>query len=194
MNAKIFLSGYKYKPLKTKRLLLIKPDLKYKEELYKMTKFKELWVYNGGSDSSKTTQRKVTSQINKRIKNWNQKKSASFFIIYDNHLIGSIGMYDVVRDFQSCFIGYILHPKYWNQGFMSEVLSEFIKFTFNDTCISRIAAQVCIKNIGSVKVLEKNHFRREGLLRSSCIYSGKRYDDYVYGLLKKDIAIGKKMK
>jgi hypothetical protein len=42
MDDKIFNKGYKYKPIKTKRLLLVKPDIKYKEELYQLYNDKNL--------------------------------------------------------------------------------------------------------------------------------------------------------
>jgi hypothetical protein len=52
MDEKIFNKGYKYKPIKTKRLLLVKVDIKYKEELYNLYINKKIWVYNGGSNNN----------------------------------------------------------------------------------------------------------------------------------------------
>jgi [ribosomal protein S5]-alanine N-acetyltransferase len=67
---------------------------------------------------------------------------------------------------------------------MSEALKEFTSFLFKNTCIRRITAEVCTKHTASIKVLEKNNFKREGLLRKSAIYNGKVYDNYLYSLIK----------
>lgn len=73
MDEKIFNKGYKYKPIKTKRLLLVKPDLKYKEELYNLYINKKIWVYNGGSNNNYSPN-SVLLEIKKKRKLWLQKK------------------------------------------------------------------------------------------------------------------------
>ena len=39
------------------------------------------------------------------------------------------------------------------------------------------------KNLGSKKVLKRNNFKLEGILRSQIVVRNKRYDRYLYGLL-----------
>jgi ribosomal-protein-alanine N-acetyltransferase len=183
MDEKIFNKGYKYKPIKTKRLLLVKPDIKYKEELYQLYEDKNLWIYNGSGDN-KNSRKIVEKQILRKIDAWKKRKGASFFITYENKLIGSIDIFTIIKDFKRCDLGFMLHSSYWNKGFMSEAIKAYINFLFKNTCIKRIAAEVCTKNIGSIKVLEKSKFKKEGLLKKSAIYNGKVYDNYLYALIK----------
>lgn len=182
MNYKILNSDYKYSPVQTKRLILIKPDLKYQKELLNLYKDKRTWIYNGAGENKYTLPR-IRKQIIKDIKIWRLKKKVSFFIIHNKEFIGTISLYDVSRDFRNAKVGFVLHPNYWNKGLMSEALSEFTKFIFENTILFRIGAFVCVKNKASIKVLEKNKFKREGLLKKSSIFNGKIYDNYVYALI-----------
>lgn len=184
MNERIFNKGYKYKPIKTKRLLLVKPDLKYKEDMFKFYKDKKLWMYNGGSKDNRNSRKLVEKQILRKIDAWKKRKGVSFLIFFENKLIGSIGIYSIIKDFKRCEIGFMLHSDYYNQGFMSEALKETCNFIFKNTVIKRIAAEACIENIGSIRVLEKNNFKKEGILKKSAIYNGKVYDECLYALVK----------
>ncbi len=183
MDEKIFNKGYKYNLIKTKRLILVKPDLKYKEELYNLYINTKIWVYNGGGNNNYSPN-SVIIEIKKKRKLWLQKKMVSFFIIYKNKFVGTISLNNISPDFKNAQVGFILLPDYWDKGLMSEALFEFMNFIFKNTNLFRISAEVCTKNIGSVKVLEKNKFKREGILKKSAIYNGKVYDKYLYASLK----------
>ena len=184
MNYKILNIDYKYKPVQTKRLLLIKPDLKYKKELLGLYKDKRVWIYNGAGDN-KYSPKRIEKQITKDIQLWKNKKKVSFFIIFNNEFIGTIGLHNVSKDFRNAQVGFMICPKYWSNGFMSEVLPVFIKFIFKNTILFRISAFVCTKNKGSITVLEKNGFKKEGLLKKSSIFNNKVYDNYIYALINK---------
>jgi len=184
MDERIFNKGYKYKPIKTNRVLLVKPDLKYKEDFFQLYKDKKLWIYNGGSKDIRNSRKIVEKQILRKIDVWKKRKGISFFIFFENKLIGSIGIYSVIKDFNRCEIGFMIHSDYYNKGLMSESLKETCNFVFKNTCIKRIAAEVCTKNISSIRVLEKNKFQREGLLKKSAVYNGKVYDEFLYALVK----------
>ncbi|HEX2642462.1 MAG TPA: GNAT family protein, partial [Thermoanaerobaculia bacterium] len=55
-----------------------------------------------------------------------------------------------------------------------------------NTLIDRVEARCAIENIGSQRVLEKNGFQREGLLRGYFRLRGRRIDNYLYSLLRED--------
>ncbi len=104
-------------------------------------------------------------------------------IIYDNKMIGSIGTYDELLENGNCYIGYAINSKYWNQGFMSETISAFVKFIFENTALFKIYGHVCTQNKSSIKVLEKNNFKQEAHLKKSCVFNNKVYDDYIYSII-----------
>lgn len=183
MNENIFIKKYKYKPLKTKRLTLIKPDLKYIDELYKIYKDKHIWKYNGSTNNT-YSKKQIEKNILQKQENWKKNKQISFFIIYENQLIGTIGTYETIKDFKSCKFGIIVSSKFWNKGFGSEILDEFTKFIFKNTIIQRISSEVCSENKPSIKILKRNKFKKEGTLQKYFIFNNKTYDAFVYTKLK----------
>jgi len=61
--------------------------------------------------------------------------------------------------------GYDLRPEYWNKGIMTETVKALLEFTFNKIDVFRIESAVSTKKYGSIRVLEKLGFVKEGILR-----------------------------
>jgi len=84
-------------------------------------------------------------------------------------------------------IGYFLAEDYWGKGIASEAVKVLINFLFEEVNINRIQAEVMPLNETSKKVLLKNGFLKEGLLRQATFWSGKGVVDLeIYGLLKEE--------
>jgi len=49
--------------------------------------------------------------------------------------------------------------------------------------LKKIKASLYEMNIGSKKILEKNNFKLEGIMKSEIVYKGKRYKSYLFGKL-----------
>lgn len=62
-------------------------------------------------------------------------------------------------------IGYWLGQPYWGRGFMTSVVAAACDFATGKWNVERISAHVFDGNSASARVLEKNGFRCEGLLR-----------------------------
>ena len=80
-------------------------------------------------------------------------------------------------------LSYWLGRKYWNKGIITEAIGVTTGFGFNKLKLKRIYAYVFKKNKNSARVLEKNGFKAEGLLRKDRIKDGKFIDVYVYAKL-----------
>ena len=52
-------------------------------------------------------------------------------------------------------IGYRLRESYWRRGFGTEVVGGLINYLFTTTDKQRLVAEVAIRNIGSVRILDK---------------------------------------
>ncbi|AIQ47711.1 alanine acetyltransferase [Paenibacillus sp. FSL R7-0273] len=104
--------------------------------------------------------------IEKREQN-KQKDIEYYFGIYDNNahkLIGTISLFQVVRgDIQSAFIGYFLDQEQNGKGFATESVKLIVNYAFNTLHLHRIEAGVKPHNIGSMRVLEKAGFHKEGI-------------------------------
>ncbi|NSW52808.1 MAG: GNAT family N-acetyltransferase [Anaerolineae bacterium] len=84
-------------------------------------------------------------------------------------------------------IGYFLHPDYWHQGYATEAVRILCTFLVEDAGFNRIEAEVMPANLYSKKVLLKNGFVLEGVLRQGRLWPGKGIIDLeIYSLLAQD--------
>jgi ribosomal-protein-alanine N-acetyltransferase len=94
-----------------------------------------------------------------------------------------VGMIGARVDGHKTDIGYVLAKAYWNQGYMTEVISAVAGWMLSQAEIFRVWAVCDTENIGSARVLEKSGFEREGLLRRWILHpncsDGPR-DCYIY--------------
>ena len=82
-------------------------------------------------------------------------------------LIGGIGQhYKYGKESHKDEIGYWLTPDMWGNGLMTETVGVFISNMIQNRGISRIEAPVYQGNLGSARVLEKNGFECEGVMRN----------------------------
>lgn len=81
-------------------------------------------------------------------------------------------------------LGYVLSREYWGCGFATLAVKLAIDQGFKDFDVDRIEAFVDPINVGSQKVLEKNNFIREGLLKKSVLQKGIVKDRYIYAIYK----------
>lgn len=85
---------------------------------------------------------------------------------------------------RSAELGYWLAPAYWGRGIMTEAVRRICAYTFAETDIVRIYAEVFSPNTASQRVLEKCGFGKEGVKRRSVFKNGEFFDSVVYALLK----------
>src|SRR4051794_1079928 len=83
-------------------------------------------------------------------------------------------------------VGYALSSPYQSRGLMTDALGMLLADLFANTLVERVEARCAIENAGSQRVLEKNGFGREGLLKGYFKLRGRRVDNYLYGLLRED--------
>lgn len=104
----------------------------------------------------------------------------------NNKLIGSVGFNYWNRDHARAEISYDLSKKYWSKGVMTKCSKAVIGFAFTQMQLHRIEATVTPTNQGSLRILRKHGFKREGLLREQKLLHGKFYDAVILSLLQKE--------
>ena len=89
---------------------------------------------------------------------------------------------------QNCArIGYTIAQPHWRQGYASEAVSALLTYLFGELGVHRIIADCSPANTGSVRILEKNGFRREAhYVESYRNAAGIWEDEYQYGLLDRE--------
>ena len=99
----------------------------------------------------------------------------------DGSAVGAIGYvpgHDVERF--SAEIGYWLGERFWGRGIGTEAVELLTRYAFEDLNFLRLFALPFADNAGSIRVLEKAGFVREGLLRSSSVKYGLARDQFIY--------------
>lgn len=117
----------------------------------------------------------------------NREYSFGIYTKGRHQLIGHISLYAIKKlPYSSAFIGYSIDERFTRKGIASEAVNHLVRFGFNELNLHRIEAYVSPKNIGSIKVLERANFVREGLLRKLLYINGVWEDHYMYSILKEE--------
>jgi ribosomal-protein-alanine N-acetyltransferase len=104
----------------------------------------------------------------------------------DNVYIGDIGFFGFSPKHKKVELGYKLKKEYWGQGIISAFIGLLLDYGFTELGYNRIQAYVDPRNIGSQRVLLKNHFVKEGTLREYEFEDTAFVDLEIYSILKKD--------
>ncbi len=136
---------------------------------------------------NKTT---VESMIGHFERDYNKKSRIKLGIFLKgeaNKLVGIIEVMDFNPKVDMVTVGYFLAEEYWGRGIASEALRILIQFLFEDVHVNRIQAEVMPANTTSKRVLSKNGFVKEGLLRQASFWSGKGVVDLeIFGILREE--------
>lgn len=81
-------------------------------------------------------------------------------------------------------IGYWIGEKYWYQGIATWAVKELIHFAWNRSNLRRLQASVFSYNQASMKVLERNGFELEGILKGHVFKNSVFCDEHIFGLQK----------
>lgn len=88
------------------------------------------------------------------------------FGIFDSstdEVAGTIRLSQIVRGpFQNAYLGYALSERLNGKGWMTEAIRLVLKIAFERLGLHRVQANVMPRNAASLRVLQKNGFRREG--------------------------------
>lgn len=102
-------------------------------------------------------------------------------ICVDDRAVGSVGL-SLGKDVErvSAEIGYWLGKPFWGRGITSKALYSATLYGLETFKLTRIFAIPFTHNAGSIRVLEKAGYVREGTLRQSAIKDGVVLDQYLY--------------
>ena len=99
-------------------------------------------------------------------------------------IIGRCGIHNWNLDHNRAEIGYVMEDEgYRKMGLMSEAVNAIIGYAFNVIKLNRLEAIVGKANVPSIKIIENNNFKKEGLLRQYFYESGKFEDAVLYSML-----------
>ena len=101
--------------------------------------------------------------VNRFLASWRSGQSYCWLIFRrdSDELIGAIS----ARRDQGINLGYLVARAYWRCGFMTEALGAVVDWAFAQPNIFRVWAVCDVDNEASARLLERNGFHQEGILR-----------------------------
>lgn len=179
-----------FKLIETNRMLLkgLTPaDMTEIFESNQKTSIKEILGHRSEEDYEK--------EYNK-YKNGYASYNRSFilFLLEDKasgKIIGRCGLHNWNKDHWRAEIGYSMEDESFKQrGLMSEAVEAVIDYGFREMDLNRIEALVADYNTASLRLLEKNGFTREGVMRNHYYVNGIFEDSVVFSLLREEYMNG----
>lgn len=107
-------------------------------------------------------------------------------IIYNQKIIGSVGMHDWDHNLKKAQLGYWIAKDYEGKGIVNAGLKSFIDFLFNKAGLNKVEIQFIVANKKSAAVAERIGFKVEGIIRQNFIQNGTYHDLVITGLLKEE--------
>jgi [ribosomal protein S5]-alanine N-acetyltransferase len=105
----------------------------------------------------------------------------------DGALVGGLTLANIRRGVaQAGSIGYWIGLPYIRQGYMTAAVRAVIPFAFASLRLHRLEAACIPTNAGSIRLLEKTGFVREGYAREYLCINGTWQDHLLYGRLNDD--------
>lgn len=123
-------------------------------------------------------------------------RSFILFLLTDKStgtIIGRCGLHNWNADHRRAEIGYTMEDEnHKRKGLMAEAVEAIIGYGFKQMDLNRIEALVGPNNIPSLRLMEKNHFIREGVLRNHYYISGVFEDSVMFSKLREEYEYEKK--
>lgn len=111
--------------------------------------------------------------------------SEIYGIFYEKNLIGTIKIGNINKIHKTAEISYIIgNKKFWNKGIATNVVKKICDYIFGELKLKKIIAGTYSVAISSQKILIKNGFKLEGILKKQILFKNKRIDLHFYGKLK----------
>ena len=124
-----------------------------------------------------------------RMQNECKAGSSVTFVIekkVDKGFCGLIEVRDIDREHSQGELSFWLDIKAWGHGYMSEVIHAIVRYGFEVLNLNRLYAYHMQRNPATGRVLEKNGFKQEGLLRQRVQKWGQYEDVAILAILKQD--------
>lgn len=101
-----------------------------------------------------------------------------------DRVIGSLGLHatrvDSVRE-----LGYVMHPDFWGNGYMTEAVKAALRFAFSELRLTSVRVKHYPENFRSRNVIQRCGFRYDGTLREeSKRFDGVILDSCVYSMTR----------
>lgn len=146
--------------LTTERLLLRQLNADDENEIFMLRSDERVNKYLSRQKTNSVEEaREFITKINDGIKN---NESLYWGITFKENpvVVGTICLWNISKENDMAEIGYELIPEYHGKGIMQEAMTKVIEFGFENMKLKAIEAYTHPNNDSSIKLLEKNNFKK----------------------------------
>ncbi|WP_245368323.1 GNAT family N-acetyltransferase [Paenibacillus silagei] len=174
--------------LRSEELVLGKIEEQHLDGLFEIYSNDHVFEYCGIIPKhNKTTVKSMIGHYERDYGKRSRIKWGIFAPADDTHLLGIIEACDFNQRVNMVTIGYFLAEAQWGKGLASKAVELLTAFLFQQAQVNRIQAEVMLNNEPSKKVLLKNGYVKEGMLRQAALWSGKGVVDLeIYSMLREE--------
>jgi ribosomal-protein-serine acetyltransferase len=108
----------------------------------------------------------------------------AFVIIFNNEIVGRIGIYNIDKNNKLGAIGYWLGSAYEGKGIITRACKAMLEYGFLTLDLNRMEIKCGTENYKSQGIPERLHFTKEGIVRQGEWVNGRCIDLFSYSLLK----------
>jgi len=134
------------------------------------------------------------AEIRKKVEEnnwWGEDEGGLLITTTDDRMLGTIGFFRAAPYQAGYEIGFgILRGADRGQGYMTEALSLFTRFLFDQKPIPALHLTIAAGNTPSRRVAEKCGFKHTGVLRQYVFVRGEHIDLDVFSLLREELRNG----
>lgn len=111
---------------------------------------------------------------------------SGFLVCDDDSPVGFVILHDLDWQARLTEISYLIRPDEQGKGYATEAVAICLAYAFDELGLHKVYAKVWEENEGSIHVLEKLGFEREGVLRDHGYAYGEYGDQHWFGLLESE--------
>lgn len=168
--------------IKTNRLVIREFEIQDWQAVYEYTSNPDVMKYIPEGVFNEEAAKKFVSE-----NSGEKAKHYPVILQSENTVIGHIAFHQYFGD-HTYEIGWVLNPKYYNNGYASEAAKAILDYGFNEMKLHRIIATCQPENIPSYRVMEKIGMRREGYFKKCIPYKDEWWDEFYYAALDEEWA------
>ncbi len=98
-------------------------------------------------------------------------------------LIGTIGLWRIIKEHYRAEIGYMILPEHFRRGYTKEAIIAVTAFGFETIKLHSIEANINPANEGSAAVLKSTGYIKEAYFRENFYFDGNFKDSAIYSIL-----------
>ncbi|GGA83386.1 GNAT family N-acetyltransferase [Ornithinibacillus halotolerans] len=117
-----------------------------------------------------------------------EQKEIPWVIVHkeSNEVIGQFRLHKLHLWHRKAEMGAVIREDFQRKGVMTEILQSILPFFFDTLKLNRLVGDIFEGNVGSMKLLEKFGFTKEGVLRDTDFDGEVFHHTVVYSMLRRE--------